>query len=131
MDRHGNLGDHKEQDSSDHARADGHPSAHSGWYVTPDMPTLEQDVEQARARFVAWIRWFMDRGWRLTTPPRDKAPTQRTLAKDLGFSGHGGLSMLLNPNNPRAPDFKTLVAARRLLGLPFDVILRTDPPADE
>jgi hypothetical protein len=88
------------------------------------MPTLEQDVEQARARFVAWLKWYM------RTYP-EKAPTVRAFAKELGFRGHGGLSMLLDEKRQRAPDFKTLVAARRILGFPFDVLLRSDPPQGE
>jgi hypothetical protein len=92
----------------------------AGWYVAAEMPTLEHDVQAARDRFVAWMRWYMK------MYPK-KAPTITALAELLGFSSHSGLTQLLN-SPTRLPDFRTVIAARERLGIPLDSLLRDDPP---
>jgi hypothetical protein len=84
------------------------------------MADVQQDAEIARRRFIAWLEWFM------RTYP-EIAPTKVALARGLGIT-HSAVSQLLNPQQNRAPDFKTLVAAKLLLKLPIDALLGTDPP---
>lgn len=108
---------------SDEPKFERHPSTAEGWYVGSQMPTLEQDVEAARARFVAWLTWYMRN-------PKHEVSTKEALAKKLGCT-RSAVSQLLAPGAKRAPDFRTLVAAARLVGFGFEALLSHDPPQDE
>jgi hypothetical protein len=77
-------------------------------------------VQRARDNFVGWLNWY-----RGTHP--DVVPTQGAFAKALGITA-GALTQLLAEGSSRAPQFKTLVGARNLLGMPIDALLFTPPP---
>jgi hypothetical protein len=81
----------------------------------------QQAVQQARDNFVGWVRWYFD-------THRDEVPTLGALAKKLGITG-GALTQLMAAGSRRAPQFKTLVGARRLTGVPIDALLFTAPPS--
>jgi hypothetical protein len=84
------------------------------------MTPKSQGVQRARDNFVGWLRWY-----RATHP--DVVPTQNALAKALGITA-GALTQLLAQGSTRSPQFKTLVGARNLLGMPIDALLFTPPP---
>jgi hypothetical protein len=87
---------------------------------TPALMAPE-DVQRARRRFIAWIRWYMD-----MYP--DEIPSQTTLARRLGITP-AAVTYLLDPAGTRAPAFATLLAAKALLGgISIDTMLFTDPP---
>jgi hypothetical protein len=75
----------------------------------------------ARARFIAWLRWYMD------THP-DVAPNSAALARKLGVT-KPTTHYLLQKGSQRTPSFETLLAAERLLGFPVNVLLHNDPPS--
>jgi hypothetical protein len=81
-----------------------------------------EDVQRARRRFIAWIRWYME-----LYP--DEVPNQATLARRLGVT-KAAVTYLLDPNSSRAPSFSTLLATKALMGgMSIDTLLFTDPPA--
>ena len=86
--------------------------------MTPD----EREVQRARTRFVAWLRWYM-------TAYPEKAPSQNALARLLGITS-AGMSYLFETNSTRLPRFDTLLAARRVLGFSLDYMLFNDPPTN-
>lgn len=108
------------QHSSDATKNQRQPGNGGGWYDPDEMAFLATEVESARARFVRWIYWYM------AMYPQ-KVPTKEALAQQLDIS-RSAVSQLLNPRLKRAPDFKTLVAVKRLTGFSFDALLLTDPP---
>lgn len=84
------------------------------------MAAKSQGVQQARDNFVRWLLWYRE------THP-DELPTQGALAKRLGITA-GALTQLLADGSTRAPQFKTLVGARNLTGMPIDALLFTPAP---
>lgn len=84
------------------------------------MPWKTLDVQLARDNFVGWINWY-----KRTHP--DEVPTQAALAKALGIT-NGAVTQLLEEGATRAPQFKTLVGARNLTGIPIDTLLSEPPP---
>lgn len=91
--------------------------------VSTDLlgPMSPQDVQLARKRFVAWIRWYMD--WHSADVPNESA-----LARKLGVTP-AAVHYLLAKDSVRLPSFETLLAARAIIGMPIDTLLMTDPPA--
>lgn len=85
------------------------------------MAALEDDIQRARDRFAAWLRWY------LATHPKE-AESQNELARRLGTAG-ATLTYLLERGSTRTPSFKTLLAARKLTEMPIDVLLFGDPPS--
>lgn len=85
-----------------------------------EMPATAHEIEQARRRLVAWLRWFM-------ANPRNNVPTQLALAKAIGVSGPA-VTYWFRPGSTRLPDFETLLSIKKLIGVPLDVLLGTDPP---
>jgi transcriptional regulator with XRE-family HTH domain len=80
-----------------------------------------QDVQAARKRFVAWIRWYMD--WHQADVPNESA-----LARKLGVTP-AAVHYLLAKDSVRLPSFETLLAARAIIGMSIDALLFTDPPS--
>lgn len=77
--------------------------------------------EEARGRFIAWLRWYA------SSYPAE-VPTQRDLGKRLGLT-EAGISQLLDPGYKRFPSFETICAAATMLPYPIDYVLQHDPPA--
>lgn len=84
------------------------------------MPTLPDEIRISRARFVAWIHWYL-------ATHGDKVPSKAALANELGVT-RSAITQLLARGSTRAPSFETLVGFRRLTGFSLDVLLYTDPP---
>jgi hypothetical protein len=79
-----------------------------------------EDLQKARRRFVAWLRWYMEHY-------PEEAPSQAALARRMGVA-KAAITYLFVPGSARAPAFKTLLAAKALLGMSIDQLLFTDPP---
>ena len=73
-----------------------------------------------RARFVAWLRWY------LRTHP-STVPTQAALARRLGIS-KSAMSEMLSRGPERSPSCELMVATRNLIGVPVDALLFCEPP---
>lgn len=84
------------------------------------MPATAQEVEAARQRFVAWLKWYM------RNHP-DDCGTQLAIAPKLGVT-QGNVSAWFRPGSKRLPGFATLLSIKKLLGVPLDVMLGTEPP---
>lgn len=84
------------------------------------MPTMEQEIEGARARVVAWIWWYLRHY-------EAEVPSQAALAKRLDVSP-SAVSQLLRAGSKRKPRFEVLIGLKRLTGLGLDALLYTDPP---
>ena len=83
------------------------------------MPATAQEIEDARRRLVAWLKWFM-RG-------HPECSTQEALAKQLGVT-QGNVSFWFKAGSQRLPGLPTLLSIRRLIGVPLDVLVGVDPP---
>lgn len=114
-----NSSDVPTQHLSDGGAKHGDPSDADRWYESAVPPTLEEEVESGRAHFVAWLRWYQ--------AMYPAASTNEALAKLLRVS-RAAVSMLLKPGAKRTPDFETLASVRKLLNIPYDSLLRSDPP---
>lgn len=90
-------------------------------YVTATVLATGQEIESARRRLVAWLRWYM-------ANPSNHVPTQLALAKALGVSGPA-VTYWFRAGSTRLPDFETLLSIKKLVGVPLDVLLGTDPPS--
>lgn len=86
------------------------------------VPTLEADIEQARRRFIAWVRWFLD-----TYPDRVKG--QADLAEKIGISQPSLSLILTEARGKRCPSMETLIGFERFTGIAIQALLHTDPPA--
>lgn len=84
------------------------------------MPATANEIEEARRHLVAWVRWFM-------ANPRNDCDTQVKLAAKLGVT-QGAVSIWFKAGSRRLPDFETLLSIKKLVGIPLDVLLGTDPP---
>jgi hypothetical protein len=85
------------------------------------MPATAHEIEEARRRLVAWIKWYM------RAHPHD-CGTQVAVAQKLGVT-QGAVSLWFKVGSKRLPDFETLLSIRKLIGVPIDVLLGTDPPS--
>jgi hypothetical protein len=99
---------------------DSHSAYSPGCYGLPRMLATPTEIEAARRRLVAWLKWYM-RGH-----PED-AGTQLALAKRLGVSGPA-VTYWFRAGSTRLPDFETLLSIKKLINVPLDVLLGTDPP---
>lgn len=89
--------------------------------MSPPLAAISPaDEEKARQNFLAWLRWYMQ-------THQDTAGDKKKLADLLGIS-RPSLSLLLNPRLRRAPSFATMLAATRVLGLPFETLTGRAPP---
>ena len=59
--------------------------------------------------------------------PANDCGTQVRLAEKLGVT-QGAISLWFKPGSRRLPDFETLLSIKKLLGVPLDVLVGTDPP---
>lgn len=84
------------------------------------MPTLDDEIREARERFTRWMRWYM-----AAFP--DEAPSQAALARKLHVSP-SAVSQALRQGAKRAPRFKVLLAFRRVAGASVDALLYSEPP---
>lgn len=99
---------------------DSHSAYELGCYAMPKMLATPHEIETARRRLVAWLKWYM-RGH------PDEVGTQLALSKKLGVSGPA-VTYWFRAGSTRLPDFETLLSIKKLIGVPIDVLLGTDPP---
>ena len=99
---------------------DSHSGFDVGCYAVPRMLATPQEIEAARRRLVAWLRWYMKN-------PANHCETQLALAKKLGVSGPA-VTYWFRAGSSRLPDFETLLSIKKLVGVPIDVLVGTDPP---
>lgn len=83
-------------------------------------PATAPEVETARRRLVAWMRWYM------RAHPED-CGTQVALAARVGVS-QGNVSQWFKPGSRRLPGLEALLSIKKLVGVPIDVMLGTEPP---
>jgi hypothetical protein len=76
-------------------------------------------VLQARANFVAWLRWYM-------AMYPEKAPTEAALARLLGIA-KSTLHAIMAKDSQSCPSFETLLTAAKVLDTPVAALLRESP----
>lgn len=87
----------------------------------PPVPSIPEEVQKARAHFLAWVLWYLEHR-------KDRAPSRNVLAKKIGISGPS-LSLLINATRgPRSPSFETLIGFSVYANIPVHVLLTQDPP---
>lgn len=84
------------------------------------MPGLEEEIARARARFLAWVTWY------LASYP-DRVKGQNDLAKKIGIAV-SSMSLLRNPRENRCPSFETLIGFEHFTKISVQTLLHTDPP---
>jgi hypothetical protein len=89
--------------------------------VNATVLATSNEIEKARRHLIAWLRWYM-------ANPRNNVATQVALAKAIGVSGPA-VTYWFRAGSTRLPDFETLLSIKKLIGVPLDVLLGTDPPA--
>jgi hypothetical protein len=99
---------------------DSHSTSLRGCYGSPRMLATPAEIEAARRRLVAWLKWYM-RGH------PEEVGTQLALAKKLGVSGPA-VTYWFRAGSTRLPDFETLLSIKKLIGVPLDVLIGTEPP---
>jgi hypothetical protein len=96
--------------------------------VPEAMATLEQDLENARRHFVAWLNWYRYAFPLDATAASPPPLTFQEMANRLSLS-RPAVSLILAEGSVRVPDFKTLIAAARLITAGnVGTLLLTDPP---
>lgn len=89
-------------------------------YAAPDMAPVEEDINRAKARLAAWLRWYL-------ATYSEKYSSQNSLADALGIS-RPTLVYILERGSSRTASIPTLVRIKRLTGISIDTLLFTDPP---
>lgn len=84
------------------------------------VPATDYELEEARRHLVAWIQWFMKN-------PKNDCGTQTKLGEKLGVD-QSTVSLWFKTGSKRLPDFGPLMSIKKLLKVPLDVLLGTDPP---
>lgn len=85
------------------------------------MYATDDEIEQARRHLHAWLKWWM-------ANPRNRCETQIALAEALGITGPA-ITYWFQAGSTRLPGMPALLSIKKLLRVPLDVLLSTDPPA--
>ena len=89
--------------------------------ILPPTQATPAEIESARRRLVAWLRWFM-------RAHPDRAGSQLALAELLGVTGPA-VTYWFQAGSTRLPTLPILLSIRKTLGVPLDVLLNADPPS--
>lgn len=86
------------------------------------MPATPKEIEDARRNLVAWIRWLMAKY-------PEKAANDAALARAVGVSGPA-IHYWFKTGSTRLPSFTSLLALKKIYGIPLDMLLGSPPPSE-